>query len=184
MVVVEEGLDRGGGVVAGLSTMQCSSRCAGTWESRSARSATKFAERIESAGAAVTLPVAHSNAANSALVPWRWYSNSCRAGRPGPDAPPGWAGRAGFVRLLACIPVFSSMLNTAQLSSGSRQSAQMSTALSSKSGSWEVIQERTCHGLRLIDWQIRHTWESEMAMPWCSRKRRATSDIRAACGSR
>ena len=57
--------------VARLSTMQCNSRWAGTQESRSARKDTKFADLIESAGVAMTLPVAHSNAANSALAPWR-----------------------------------------------------------------------------------------------------------------
>ena len=164
--------------VARSSTMQCSSRCAGTWDSNSAKNATKFCERVESVGATVTLPVAHSNAANSALVPWRRYSNSCPAPRPtGRDAPAANAGWVGLMRLLACIPVFSSTLNTAQCSSGARYSAHMSTALSSKSRSWEVIGDRTCHGLRLIDWQLRHTCESEIAIPWRSRNSRAASGI-------
>jgi len=40
----------------------------------------------------------------------------------------------------------------------------MSTALSSKSGSWDVIHDRTCHGLIFMVLQIRHTWDSEIAM--------------------
>ena len=53
----------------------------------------------------------------------------------------------------------------------------MSAALSSKSGSWEVIHDRTCQGLKSMDLQIRHTCESEMAIPLSSRRIRPTSGI-------
>ena len=177
VVVVEELLDGGGAVGGEVVDGAVQLEVRGDLDSRSARNVTKFVERVESVGMAVTLPVAHSNAANSATVPWRRYSNSCWAGRPAPPPPTGRAARVGFVRLLACIPVFSSTLNTAQLSAGCKYSPQTSTALASKSWSWDVIQERTCHGLRPIDLQIRHTWESEIAIPRSSRSRRATSGI-------
>ena len=53
-----------------------------------------------------TLPVRTSNAASSAHVPCRTYSNSKRPGRPGAGS------LVGNRRASACIPVFSSMHTT------------------------------------------------------------------------
>ena len=125
MVGVEELFDCGGSVGGEVVDDAVQFEVCGDSESSSARNATKLSERIESVGAARTSPVAHSNAANSEAVPLRRYSNSCWAGRPlglATDAgcAAACAARVGLVRLLACIPVFSSTLNTAQFCGGCR----------------------------------------------------------------
>ena len=94
--------------------MQCNSRWSGTWESSSFKNPMKFVALVESVVRAITSPVAHSNAANRARVPWRLYSNACSPGRPST------AGRVGLIFDLAWMPVFSSTENTAQFSPGLR----------------------------------------------------------------
>jgi hypothetical protein len=70
------------------------------------------------------------------------------------------------MRLVACIPVFSSTDHTTTFSGGFRYRPQTSPARSQKSGSWLVIQLCTCHGLRSSARQIRHTCDAEIGTPW------------------
>src|SRR2546429_1474609 len=81
-------------------------------------------------------------------------------------AVPGRAGLVGLTRDLAWIWDFSSTLQTTALVGGSRYSPHTSAAFSQKSGSWLVIQDSTCQGLRSSALQIRHAWEAEMGTPW------------------
>jgi len=89
---------------------------------------------------------------------------------------PGTAGLVGFTRLLACIPVFSSTDHTMALTGGFRYRPHTSAAFSQKSGSWEVIHDSVCHGLRSRPRQIRHTCDAEIATP-CSLSRPAIASI-------
>src|SRR5215213_5675273 len=100
---------------------------AGTLASNSSRKAMKLAEVLRSRSVAVKIPPPWtSRAASKIAVPWRTYSCSWRAGRPGAT---GWVGR---VRLRAGMPVFSSTLSTRALVGGTRYSPQMSAARSQK----------------------------------------------------
>ena len=64
--------------------------------------------------------------------------------RPGP---PGFIGNDGWVRSNAWHWVFSSKLNTTARSGGFRYSPTTSTSLASKSGSFEILNVSTFHGL-------------------------------------
>ena len=86
------------------------------------------------------------------------------------------AGRVGLIRLLACIPVFSSTDHTRALSGGFRYRPHTSAALAQNSGSCEVIHDSVCHGLRSKLRQIRHTCDGEIATP-CSLSRPAIASI-------
>ena len=58
------------------------------------------------------------------------------------------AGFVGLMRDLACMPDFSSTLQTTAFPGGLRHNPHTSPAFAQKSGSWLVIHERTCQGLR------------------------------------
>jgi len=135
---------------------------------------------VESLTQPATVPSCTSRAAKSMTVPLRRYSNSRRTGMPGwassPSPVAGTAGRVGLTRLLAWMPVFSSTDHTRAFSGGSRYSPHTSPAFSQKSGSWLVIQDWTCHGLRSSARQIRHACEAEMDTP-SSAMRSANADI-------
>jgi hypothetical protein len=47
-------------------------------------------------------------------------------------------------------------------------SPQTSAAFSQKSGSWLVIHDSTCQGLRSKDLQMRQHCEAEMGTPWAA----------------
>jgi hypothetical protein len=123
---------------------------------RSQGKASKLAERLRSLICGMTSPWWTSKAANSTAVRWRRYSNCWRVGWQGA------AGLVGLTRLVACMPGFSSTLNTTAPSGGCRYSPHTSAVLARKSGLWLVIGERTCHGLRSSDRQMRDTCEAEM----------------------
>jgi hypothetical protein len=118
-----------------------------------------LSERVESVTQPATVPSCTSSPANSTAVPWRRYSNSRRAGMPGT------AGLVGLTRDLACIPDFSSTLHTTAFSGGFRYRPHTSPALAQKSGSWLVIHDSTCHGLRSNARQIRHACDAEIGTP-------------------
>ena len=63
--------------------MQCRSRPAGVWRTRSPKNSTKFSDQVESVTQPATPPSWTLRAAKSTAVPLRWYSNSRRAGLPG-----------------------------------------------------------------------------------------------------
>src|SRR3984957_12782194 len=142
-----------------LSAMQCRSSPAGVWATRSARKSTKLSERVEWVTHPATVPSWTFNPANNTAVPWRRYSNSRRT------AMPGIAGRVGLTRLLACIPDFSSTDHTTAFSGGLRYRPHTSPAFSQKSGSWLVIHDSTCHGLRSHALQIRQHCDAEIGTP-------------------
>src|SRR5687768_16363395 len=81
---------------------------------------------------------------------------------------PGTAGSVGFMRSLAWMEVFSSTEKTMALVGGSKYRAHTSAAFSQKSGSWLVIQDSTCQGLRSNDLQMRQHCEAEMGTPWAA----------------
>src|SRR5208283_3718589 len=80
---------------------------------------------------------------------------------------PGIAGLVGLIRDLPCMPDFSSTDQTTAFCGGLRYRPQTSAALAQKSGSWLVIHDSTCQGLRSRALQIRQACEAEMCTP-CS----------------
>src|SRR5688500_11066340 len=81
---------------------------------------------------------------------------------------PGTAGLVGLMRALAWMVVFSSTEKTTALMGGSRYRAHTSVAFSQKSGSWLVIHDSTCQGLRSNALQIRQHCDAEMGTPWAA----------------
>src|SRR5487761_912513 len=139
--------------------MQWRSRPSGVWATRSPRKETKFSERVESVTQPATCPSWTSRAAKSTAVPWRLYSNSRRA------AMPGIGGLVGLTRDLACMPDFSSTLQTTAFSGGFKYRPHTSPAFSQNSGSWLVIQDWTCQGFRSSAEQMRQHCDAEMGTP-------------------
>src|SRR6266498_5039370 len=139
--------------------MQCRSMCSGVWSIRSHMKVTKLSEQVESVTQPATSPSCTFSPANRTTVPLRSYSNSRRS------AIPGTAGLVGLMRVLAWIEVFSFIDQTTAFSGGLRYRPHTSPAFSQKSGSWLVIHDSTCHGLRSNALQMRHTWEAEIATP-------------------
>ena len=86
------------------------------------------------------------------------------------------AGLVGFTRDLAWIWDFSSTDHTTAFSGGFRYNPQTSPAFAQKSGSWLVIHDSVCHGLRSNALQIRHAWDAEIGTP-CSAIRAASRSI-------
>jgi hypothetical protein len=74
------------------------------------------------------------------------------------------------------MPDFSSTDHTTAFSGGLRYRPHTSAAFSQKSGSWEVIHDSVCHGLRSSERQMRHTCEAEMPTP-CSLRRQAIASM-------
>src|SRR5487761_789330 len=134
---------------AKLSAMQCKSRCGGVWAARSPKKVTKLSLLVEFVTHPAIVPSWTLRAAKRTAVPWRLYSNSRRARLPG------MAGLVGLTRDLACMPDFSSTDQTTAFCGGLRERPQTSAALAQKSGSWLVIHDSTCQGLRSSALQIR-----------------------------
>src|SRR5664280_3568092 len=89
-----------------LSMTRWMSRCRGIAWSISVRNMMNVTESFRSMMLAKTVPSTTFIAAINETVPWRRYSNSLRVAHPGATA------RDGYLRDLAWIPVFSSMLSS------------------------------------------------------------------------
>ena len=151
--------------------MQCSCSPAGVWATRSARNATKFvgAGRVgDPAGDVAVVHVEAGEQHGGAVAAVLELAAHRR-----PRAPPGLV---GLTRLVAWIPDFSSTDHTTALSGGFRYRPHTSAALAQNSGSWEVIHDSVCHGLRSKPRQIRHTCDAEIGTP-CSLIRAAIASI-------
>src|SRR6202162_1152031 len=155
---------------AKLSAMQCRSRCAGVCATRSPRKVTNLSPFDESLTHPASVPSWTLRAAKRTAVPWRLYSNS-RLVRV-----PGIAGFVGLRRDLACIPDFSSTDHTTAFWGGFKYSPHTSDALAQKSGSWLVIHDSTCQGLRSSALQIRQAWDAEIGTP-CSAMASASASM-------
>ena len=131
---------------------------------------------------AMTSPVVTFIAATMEMVPWRTYSNSRRAPRPGR------AGICGCLRDFAWMPVFSSTLISTVPGGGFRYRRQTCPALAQNAGSSaRLSQPRTLCGRTLASPSTRPTVAAEIARParpggW--RSRAATTVIRPLAGPR
>src|SRR5664279_2221966 len=135
-----------------LSMTRWMSRWWGTAWSISVRNLMNVTESFRSMTLPKTVPSTTFIAAINETVPWRRYSNSRRVARPGATA------MEGYLRDLAWIPVFSSMLSSTASGGGLRYNWQISFALAKNAGSGgRFSQPRTRCGLTSSSPRIRPT---------------------------